>query len=368
MIKKYLENSICDFELLFDIDYNKKVNILSTCFFKMGAHYKNFNIYVNGLKRLINSIEKQSDYKLRIFIDSHIKNDKEIFPLLKASKSVQIVVFKCSNYYKDNYHIDVFGALVRLFPVFDFPNNDAKNVITIDIDLNQEDMKSLMIFLKYDTKKAQIVGKGTTQVILVEKKLPHFFLGLCGFYNKKYSSNIITDFIINAHNIKDKGIYGKRIKTFGYGTDELFLNEYFIYKDEVTIKTELGILFDYDINWFLFYYKPDLLVYEPQLTNKYLNFILEDYKKPNSSIEQMFHSIDKSIYKVPYSDEKKLFITKKFYMLIKQLLSKSTEWFDLDNMKLIDKYYHNIIECTSIVFFDMKTNIINIKNLNIKKI
>jgi hypothetical protein len=55
-------------------------------------------------------------------------------------------------------------------------------------------------------------------------------------------------------------------------------------------------------------------------------------------------------------------------MLIKQLLSKSIEWFDLDNMKLIDKYYNNIIECTSIIFFDMKTNIIDVKNLNIKKL
>ena len=82
----------------------------------------------------------------------------------------------------------------------------------------------------------------------------------------------------------------------------------------------------------------------------------------------MFHTIDKLIYKVPYSDEKKIFVSKKFYMLIKQLLSKSTEWFDLDNMKLIDKYYNNIIECTSIVFFDKKANIIDIKNLNIKKI
>ena len=63
-----------------------------------------------------------------------------------------------------------------------------------------------------------------------------------------------------------------------------------------------------------------------------------------------------------------MFITKKFYMLIEQLLSKSTEWFDINNMKLINKYYHNIIECTSIVFFDNKINIIDIKNLNIKKL
>ena len=68
---KYLENNICDFEILFDIDYNKKVNILSTCFFKMNSHYKKFTIYVEGLKRLITMLDTQSDYTLRIFIDEY---------------------------------------------------------------------------------------------------------------------------------------------------------------------------------------------------------------------------------------------------------------------------------------------------------
>lgn len=365
---KYLENSICEFELLFDIDYNKKTNILSACFFKMNKHYKNFNIYLNGLKRLIQLLEQENNYKLRIFIDSHIKNDKEIFGLLSSSKVVQMVLFKCSDYINDDYHLDVFGALVRLFPIFDFPNNDAKNVIIIDIDLNKEDLKSFKRVLNYSTDSIQIVGKGRAEDLLIKKIQPHFYLGLCGFYNYKYSSKIITDFITQASNIKDKGLYGKREKTFGYGTDELFLNEYFIYKSDYTSKAELGILFDYDINWFLYYYKSDLLALEPHKTNTNLSFILEDYKKPNSSIEQMFETIDKIIYKVDYSDTKKIFVSKKFYMLINELVNKNLEWFDMENLKLINKYYHNIIQCTSIVFFDKKLNIIDVKNYNVKKI
>ena len=34
------------------------------------------------------------------------------------------------------YHIDLFGTLVRYFPLFNFNNNDAKSVIVVDIDIN----------------------------------------------------------------------------------------------------------------------------------------------------------------------------------------------------------------------------------------
>ena len=144
---KYLENNICEFETLFEIDYNKKINILTTCFFKMDKHYKNFDTYIRGLKKLINMLNYQNEYMLRIFVDQNVLDDQEIMNILKSSKKVQIVLFKCANFMKGNYHIDVFGALVRLFPVFEFKNNDAKNVICIDIDLNNEDTDTLRKFL-----------------------------------------------------------------------------------------------------------------------------------------------------------------------------------------------------------------------------
>ena len=90
----YLENDICDFELLFPLDVTKKKNILSTCFFRMSKHYKNLNTYINGLKRIIKIVNQQNKYTLRIFIDENIKKDTEIFKLLKSSSKVEIVVFK----------------------------------------------------------------------------------------------------------------------------------------------------------------------------------------------------------------------------------------------------------------------------------
>lgn len=107
----------------------------------MKKHYKNFNIYKEGLKKLIKLIDNQNNYILRIFIDSHIKEDSDIMKILNSSNKVEIIVFKCLKYIKDDYHIDLFATLIRLFPIFNFKNNDSNNVIIIDVDLKKMILK-----------------------------------------------------------------------------------------------------------------------------------------------------------------------------------------------------------------------------------
>lgn len=117
----------------------------------MEKHYKNFSVYVTRLKKIIALLETQTKYMLRIFIDEHIKNDFTIYNMLKKSNKVHIILFKCKEYMNNNYHVDVFGSLVRLFPLFDFENNDVDNVIVIDIDLNDEDLVKLKYLIYYET-------------------------------------------------------------------------------------------------------------------------------------------------------------------------------------------------------------------------
>ena len=365
---RYLDNEICVFEPLFDIYLNNKINILSTCFFKMDKHYKNFNIYVNGLKKLINLINSQDKYHLRIFIDQHIKDDKNIFKLLSSSTKIQIILFKCSDYINNNYHIDVFGAIVRLFPIFNFKNNDADDVIIIDVDLNDEDLLHLKYLMEYNTKSKEIVGKGTIDKLLIFKNLPHYYCGLCGFYNIKFDHKIIIDFIKNAYNIKDKGLYNKRINDFCYGTDELFLNKYLIYGNNFkNIKNiKIGMILNYDINWFLYHYKSDLIKESSKLTLKYLKYILGDIYNPKMSIENMFDIIDKHVYQIDNTNKFKIYISKNFYLLVKYLYKNNLEWFDKNTINLIYENLFNAIDSLSIMFFDPDTVEINkIKNINI---
>ena len=71
---KYLENEICKFTPLFEIDYSKKINIISTVLFKMkNSGYKPFLKYVNGVQHLSNFMHKKlPGFHLRLFIDDTI--------------------------------------------------------------------------------------------------------------------------------------------------------------------------------------------------------------------------------------------------------------------------------------------------------
>ena len=370
-MNEYLKNKLCNFEILTKWDPTIKYNILSTSFFKMGSHYKNFNTYIIGLKKLIRLVESQSKYVLRIFIDEHIKADNQIYPLLIGSKKVQVILFKCLNYIDNsNYHIDVFGAMVRLFPIFNFDSNDSLNVIVVDVDLNQEDLIKLKILMDYDTQKKEIIGMGMIDKLLIHRYRPHFFCGLFGVFNVKFPKSIIINFITNAPNINDKGIYGKRLKPYGYGTDELFLNEYFLYLDNYKYisNIKLGILLSYDINWFLYYYKLELLEDMASRTYSNLKNILGKFYKPNMTSEQMFGLMDKLTYQIKSTDSNKIYISNNYYKLIEELNFKNLEWFSLSHIKLIYKYFLNIVDCLAVIYFNpsnLEITDINILEKNI---
>lgn len=349
----YLKNEICEFEILFKNNSNIKYNILSTCFFRMNSHYKNFDIYINGLKRLIKLINTQKNYVLRIFIDEHIKSNNEIYNILKSSELIQIVVFKCSNYIKNNYHIDVFGALVRLFPIFNFELNDSNNVIVIDIDLNHEDINKLKILMNYETNTKEIIGTGTVNTLLINKNNYYYYAGLFGVFDFKFDKAIIIDFIKKAHTILDKGMYNKRLDPFGYGTDELFINKYLLSKDFISNNNiKFGLFLNYDINWFLYYYKNELLKDNPSKTYENLKFILGDLYTENMSIDNMFNTIDKLTYQIKSNNSNKIYISNRFYQLIKKIILKKEEWFSKEHINLIYKYYYDIVDCFSIVFYN----------------
>jgi hypothetical protein len=136
---KYLENPICELRPLFKINYKKRVNIVSCCFFKMeNSGHKDFTVYLNGIKHLYDFVkEEYIGFKIRLFIDLSIYNDSKIMAFLNKYKDlIQLVLYGCYQY-TDNtqtYHNGYFGTFLRFFPMFNFPNNDANIVIQEDID------------------------------------------------------------------------------------------------------------------------------------------------------------------------------------------------------------------------------------------
>ena len=352
----YLENNICRFKPLWNFDINKKYNIVCSCLFKMPNHYKNFNIYLNGIKNWIIFLNNiKNDYHFRLFIDTNIYNDKDIMKILNSSNKIQLVLFECLDYQIEKsgnkYHIDLFGTLVRYFPLFNFKKNDAKSIIIVDIDLNKDDRNRLSGILNYKNKEKDIIVMGTADSIF-KNEIPHIFSGLMYYWDKKYDKNILYNFIKKAPEIDDKGYYKKRITTFGFGVDELFITKYFMPYTQKYI----CYIVNYNINWFIYFFKDYFINKYPKRTFAILRNILGKNYKNNYNIEDMLNIIDNCFFEQNTYSIERNYYTKNFYRQLKILNEKNLDWFKKSINRIIIKYFDNIIICNASVKINIKTN------------
>ena len=127
----YLKNKFIEFIPLFDIDYNKKKNIIAISLFKIKTSYKSFDIYLDNIKNIYNRINKDfKNYKFRLFINQEIYNDSIIFNKLKSFKNIELILYRLLI----DINEGLIGTLIRLFPMFDFENNDSNIVLINDLD------------------------------------------------------------------------------------------------------------------------------------------------------------------------------------------------------------------------------------------
>ena len=395
-MSQYLENEICKFTPLFKIDYSKKINIISTVLFKLKTSgYKPFLKYVNGVQHLSNFMHKKlPGFHLRLFIDDSIYSDEDLMKKLKSIKNIQIVRYSCPKFLIDGFHRGMFGTLIRLFPMFDFKNNDADHIIVSDIDYATEanvekDVFIIKTYLLIQLKKqldnlyfifdnfgmykpARDVGLSMDNYSKNLKTIiPHILAGLI-VNLKRISPNILLKYLneIDANN-KVHSTYSKNMKKlqqmyktnnkkFVYGIDEYFLNHYLLlYIDEN--KLEFCSKIQYNIiNLIfskLFYWstmRKDLNETEIAFFTKFFNYILKDidgFKFKN--IKDAFYFMDKYTYYENYKKNKKfsanqIIIFKRLYAFYQFLKEKKITYlnpiyvnFIIDNMKNrihIDEY------------------------------
>ena len=348
----YLKNDICNLTLLNGVTFssNKKVNILSTSFFKMKDHYKNFNIYIKGLKswiRFLNSFD--NDYVLRIFIDENIKKDHNIMNIMNSSNKIQVILFSCEDYKNEKYHKDVFGTLLRFFPLFDFENNDSNNVIVVDIDLHEEDKPKCKFFMQ--TKLENFTAMAKITPLLYKNKKAYVFAGLMAV-NDKYDKNILLNFIKNAHNIKDKGFYNKRETTFGFGIDEIFINNHLL----PNVKKYSSII-EYNISYFLYHSKNRIM--KSKNSEIIFKSILGKYYEDGMTIEDMYKFIDNKTYLVKERNEAINYLTKRFNKVISYLYKNRIKWIELNVIDILENNLKNIIYAFVLITSDSKNSFID---------
>jgi len=362
---KYLENNICVFKPLFNIDYSKKKNIVSSAFFKLhGNSYKNFNLYIDGLEKLYNNIiNDNNNFTLRIFIDNSIYNDKILFTRIEKLKKIEIVVYNCPNYIiKDNndYHIGLFGTLVRFFPMFDFPNNDANIVIISDIDDYEYFNKSIknMSLLNENINDIFFLKTGNLSKNTIYfndslyKDIVNPYTIASNFISFKRINNKLIELFLNQMSSSDEifSQYKDKLKSnsnlltgnkFIYGFDEYFLNLN-LTSYLVDNKIPYAVKFNWEINGSLYWYlsKKNINKQEEELINLLLTKILKkiNYNKVNNlNIKQKYKILDKLIYKndsVSYKINLELY---EFFIESKNN-TKYNFLFQNDIYKIINKY------------------------------
>lgn len=317
---KYLKNSLCDLQPLFDINYNKKINIISCCFFKLeNGSYKKFNKYTNGLRFLNNYVKKyMKDFKIRLFIDESIYNDKKLMIKINKLKLVQCVLINCKKFkskINNTKHRGLLGTLFRFFPMFNFENNDANFVIISDIDWSKNNDMDVLIesynILKKNNKKVSLfmVGRFFKSSIVSYNYNRHGILLPYAvadriLNNIKLDKKIIINFIKDDTNLKKTYYQSKPTtskvtnKTFIFGIDEYFVNktlvDYLIEKEKIFgIKVNMGITYEF----FFIINKKKYSKFEKKNYKLFFTTILKGIKKfKYKNIKQAYEFIDKIIY------------------------------------------------------------------------
>lgn len=167
--------------------------------------------------------EKIYNFTIRLFIDNSIYNDKKLFDLIYGLERVEIVIYTCSNYLEDDkiHHYGLFGTLVRFFPMFNFPNNDANIIFIMDMDdyyifnsnikiLDSIDKKMLDII--YLIKKGNLYNSRFNYEIDYKSNINPYCFAQRFISFKRLDYSIIQNYLINFNDENVKVI----INTYGF--------------------------------------------------------------------------------------------------------------------------------------------------------
>ncbi len=387
---EYLKNDICKFTPLCNINYNIKKDIISMVLFKMyNSGYKDFSFYTKGLTKVYNHYKNKygNKYTLRLFIDDTIYNDEKLMNDINKLTKLEVIRYSCPSYkIVDNYHIELFGTLVRFFPMFDFPNNDANHVFIDDVDdfnplhdnlinyinlMKKNNILNKIYLLKANHKK--ILNK-KHDVLTYNNKLNIIPVAGNIVSLKRIDKQIIISYLNEVLNSKNK-IYSqyidstlqnnnKNLSKFIYGVDEYFLN---VVLSQYIIDNNIGYATYINYRDYVPLYI-NMIKYYDKKNNKLLNYIFEyifdkceiNYNKKDS-VENKYKKLDNIlwnseknknynsfIYKIHYHIYK-LFIyllnSKKYNFLFEHYIFKFMldNFFGLYDFKGLILYYDNDI-------------------------
>ena len=254
----------------------------------------------------------KNSYPWKIFIKKYIKHSR-----------IQFVKYKCPSFMKDNEHKNLFGTILRLYPLF-CKNEKTSMIILYDCDntFSKKYLDEIQQFTNSDYDYNTFSSKYETSYYMYDfyDEDNNYYLRMASVaskvkFNIKYWEQILNDlveykdksfddlvmFLYNLHIsiLPDKKI--KSYKDFEYGMDEIILN-YHIQKLFDLHKHKLRIV-RYNPNPLMIYntfekYLKFNYIKHPIIVNKIVNNITKKvtkkYKK--DKLLSNLDMINKSLY------------------------------------------------------------------------
>ena len=356
--------------------------------------------------------KKLPGFHLRLFIDDNIYSDDELMKNLKSIKNIQIVRYSCPNFIVDGFHRGMFGTLVRLFPMFDFKNNDANHVIITDIDyISEKNVEINILVIKAylilkNHKKLEnlylicenfgVLGKfGIDKNLSLDNYaknlkivIPHISAGLI-INTKRISMNPLINYLKNIDSNKEvHSSYSKNTKLlfkkfksnnkkFVFGVDEYFLNNILLpYIDENKLEFCAKIKYNiintiYDKLFFNKKIRKDLSEKDIKFFTTFFNYVLKDIDEFKfKNINDAFFFMDKYTYYEYYKKKKnfsenQIIIFKRLFKFYHFLIDKKINFLNPYYVNFIVNYMKNRIHIDEYQFFFSKKTPITLEEISI---
>ena len=295
-------------------NYNNDVKnkyLLSTSFFYLEKSYKSSQRYIDGILKIIEFVEQNEFYILRIYHDKSIfENIKytELFNKIKTNKLVELYEYSCSQFiHTKPFHIGTFGTLLRFLPLFEKSHYEVIYILDID-DANYGYIKLYVDSLVNSDKKFyfyNLENYGNKYLGQFNNKFGDAVIANIYVKNYRFDIKIFTNFLdwitksdklfkqienLNKYTYAFKYLSKDIINT--YGLDEYFLNINLI---NILKKNDIGwikenLYFDYfidklinNVNYELFElickkYYIEIINLLDNNTNKYINYTCKELK------------------------------------------------------------------------------------------
>jgi hypothetical protein len=357
---KYLENPYCEFATTFDFDPNIKKNIIIISLFMMSSMYKELTQYTDGIKLTI-ELKKTlfPDFIIRMFVDQNIYDNPDLQWL---KKHCEMVIFKCPTFLKDDrFHLGTFGAFVRFFPAYDFKNNDANHIITVDADINEYELKhlSLSYYKLHEINDLYFYNYGSRLTFKnMESDIPRLFAGRM-INLKKIDQTILINMLDKMKNndVDDIKTYYKQSNKVGEGVMRYGIDEYYLKEVLVPICIKNNYLFAtsvrFSISEIAYNYKQNNY-YSPEI-KEFVTYCLGVHYDKKLSFNQNYVFFDKLMYNNFQKSEIQEYITKRFYYLL-LIMNRDKKYgkFGKNNIQKLITSYMGCACVDGIIFFNSK--------------